>query len=244
MPIANCRPLYLASSIDIPKKVVLNRTFSVTWALGHNRTAWHHAQGARAQPTPNIRNQTSNLPILTLGTIQAQLDDDAQTWTKGTLVDHSGEPWFHPYLAEHTASRGTFIIPRHEPLQNLIKLPVKTQYISSPRLTVGDLPSIELRQVVHLNILGWKSWFCQQAVAKIESIQEDLVRDEKFASMQGQAHRRRRDASCIDDHVTLSMDDYSHIVRSSTKMHTSRIFYSFQTRRKSAYRISATNHTK
>lgn len=132
-----------------------------------------------------MRNHASELKLVPLCTTQAHLDYKTQTWTKETLVDHSGEPWFRAYLAEHIASRGMFIIPHHMPLEELILFPVQDQYILSSHLVVGDLPSIYLRQVVHLSTSGCNSCFHTQAVARIESIQEDLARDENSQPWKG-----------------------------------------------------------
>lgn len=106
-----------------------------------------------------------------------------------------------------------FLVPRRSSSQELLRYPLADQRIVSSRVDMSGLPSFQLVQVVQGAIRDWTSCFTSSAIDQSNEMRADLARDEAFAAVQGHAHRPRRDASRLSDHVILSMEDYSPIVR-------------------------------
>lgn len=61
--------------------------------------------------------------------------------------------------------------------------------------------------------MGPDRCFSNDAVEQIRCMITDIQRDEQFAALGAIAHLPRRQPQCIQDHVALSMEDYSKPVR-------------------------------
>lgn len=106
-----------------------------------------------------------------------------------------------------------FLSPQVPIEQEFARFPPDNQWITSPQIVVYNTPELFFRQAVHNTIRGLKSCFNPMVVNHIAAMKSDLALDETFAVTRGRVHRPRSHPKRMADHVALSTEDYTTIVR-------------------------------
>lgn len=72
---------------------------------------------------------------------------------------------------------------------------------------------VALQNAVQTHLPTWKCCFPHDVVARINAICVDLAPDVQLAAISSRVHRPRRDPRRMSDHVRISLEDYSTLVR-------------------------------
>lgn len=95
----------------------------------------------------------------------------------------------------------------------LALMPISREAVTTPHPVKAAIAYIELCALVRQHLASWWDCFNEQERRQLQSIMEDLTKDEQAAAKEVRTHRLRRDPTKDSDHVALSLEDYSRLAR-------------------------------